>query len=158
MKETYHGLPVQRLKKAVQDPCERVRTHTRSPHQTRILLHAFLPVVAHYLQRRHSRPAVTSVVLVLARTPSHLSHDLMRGFARFLVNVGLNCRPKGIDDIHAECYEEEVEEDLGIVAEDMGEAGMALDEVEDGGDQTHFVGRRTLMVCSIINVPSRSGS
>lgn len=76
-------------------------------------------------------------------------------FARLFVNVGLDCGPEGVDDVHAERYEEEVEQDLGVVAEYMGEAGMTLDEVEDGGDETHLVGRGTLVVCIIVGVPSR---
>lgn len=86
---TDHRFPMQRLEKAVQDPRECVRAHTRPPNQTRILLHAFLPIVAYSLHRRHSGSTIALVILVLARTPSHLCHDLVRGFACFFVYVGL---------------------------------------------------------------------
>lgn len=76
-------------------------------------------------------------------------------FARLFVNVGFDRRPEGVDDVHAERHEEEVEQDLGVVAEYMGEAGMTLDEMEDGGDETHLVRRGTLGVYVAVGVPSR---
>jgi len=43
------------------------------------------------------------------------------------------------------------------VAEDVREARVALDEVEDGGDETHFVARGTLVSWTSVGASSWSG-
>ena len=114
---------------------------SRPAHHVRILVHAFFPIVADGLHGRHPVRPVTPVVNILPCTHGHFRKSLGGHFFGFLVYVGTNGRPEGVDDVKEKEHEEYVQEKLSVKGEDMGEIGVSLDEAEDGGNEAHFCGR-----------------
>lgn len=127
---TYHGLVRNGLNEGVEDFRKRVRRHACPPNGAWILVHASLPVVAHRLQRRRPRRRVTPVFAVVLRAHGHLGQNVGNGLFGFLIDVGADGGPEGVDDVNEEEHEEDVEEELCVEGEDVGEGGVCLDEAE----------------------------
>lgn len=137
---TYHGFGRNRLEEIVDDFRKGVGANFGSAHHGRVALHAFLPAVADALHGGHPRfRPVAFVVLVVAGTHGHFDQDLPGGFFGFFVDVGADGGPEGVDHVDDDGDQEEVEEELGVVGEDMGEVWMGFEIAEKGRDDAHFV-------------------
>ena len=137
---TYHGFGRNRLEEIVDDLRKGVGADFGAAHHGRIALHAFLPAVADALHGGHPRfGPVAFVVLIVAGAHGHFDQDLPSGFFGFFVDVRADGGPEGVDHVDDHGDQEEVEEELGVVGEDVGEVWMGFEIAEKGWDDAHFV-------------------
>ena len=137
---TYHRLCRDRLEEVVDNLRKGMRADFCSPYHGRIPLHAFLPTVADTLHSRYSRfRSIAFVVLVIPRTHGHFYQNLAGRLFGFLIHVRADGGPKSVDHVDDYCDQEEVEDELGVVGEDMGKVGVGFEIAEEGRDNANFV-------------------
>jgi hypothetical protein len=136
---TYHGFPANRLDERIENLRKSVRGDLRSPDAGRILIHAFIPVVADRLERRKPHARIAAVLAVRFRASGHFHHNIRHGLVGFLVNVALHRGPEAVDHVDASAEQEDVEDELCVEGEDVRDRRVLRDEGEHRTQPVRFV-------------------
>lgn len=118
-----------------------MRADPRPPDAPGILIHALLPVPTHGLHGGDALLAGRAPVLAVALgAQGHLGQGLGGGLVRGFVHVGPDRRPEGPDDVDEEEDEEDVQQQLCVEGEDVGEVRVRFDEGEEAEEGAGPVG------------------
>ena len=99
----------------------------------RITLHAPLPIIADAVQGWSTPFLIASVLLKIPRAGLHLRHDVEDGFFRLFVHISADCSPETVDDVYEKNHEKDVEKELGVERENVGQVRMSVDEAKQRG-------------------------
>lgn len=125
-----HGLVADGLHERVEDLGEGARGDVRAGDFERVALHALLPFPARGVEIGGARRRIAVVLFVSSPARGDVADDVRHCFVRFLVHVAHDARPEAVDAVRADGEQEEVEEELGVLGEDVGESRMLCDERE----------------------------
>lgn len=143
---TYQGFVRNWLHEAVENLRECTRAHPRPSHRIRVPAHAPFPILTHRLQDGHPGLSTTMIVHEVFSADGDLGGAHGGHLFGLAVHVRTDGRPEGVDDVHAEAHEEDVEEILRVQGEDVRQAWMRFDEMQHRRDEAHFGRRRLLLL------------
>jgi len=127
-----HGLVRYRLDERVKNLGEGVRGDFGAGDYERVLGLEALPLGAHGFEGWRAVGGVAAVGIVVFLGFDDGGDDVGAGFEGFAVDVAAHGGPEAVDDVGAAGEEEDVEEELGVEGEDVGDGGVRADEGEDG--------------------------
>ena len=104
-----------------------------------ILLHAAFEALAWLDEHRGKIILVAAVGLVFPATLDDFRGHDQHGFARLDVHIALHGGPEAVNQIRAAAEQEDVEEQLGVEREHVGNRGMLGDESEERPEPVRFV-------------------